>query len=408
MMIVRMLRWLFGYIRFTLEGTFPERFLNLASRRGIPLWGLTHEDNTLSAMARQHHRAALQSIAEKTNITVGGIEYHGLPYCLKRYRHRVGLLIGLIVFGLGCHYLSGIVWSIDIRTPSLLNEYEVREMLREHGLTEGTPAKQVDAAGIINQISVSDRRVSWMTVNIMDTHADINISPNLASVVQRPETLPLSNMKSIADGTVTKVEVYKGAANVRVGDGIRKNQLLVSGLVEYTNGQIVLTDCEARVFARTHRSVDLHLPKRYTLPRIQETVTKQTMTLFGLSLPLTIQGNPSGTYAQQTTRQQVTLLGHPLPIYVTEENWRHYENVPVELTLPQAQELLQQKLSLYEFFMLAGTQQGTVLNRQCTVTEESDGFVLHADYELEEDVCQKTVIPLEETAEEPASPLPAV
>lgn len=405
MMIVRVLRWLFGYIRFTVEGTFPERFLNVAARRGISLWGLTHTDGHLSAVTRQYHYPELTAIAEKTDTVLQEIQYGGLPYWLKRYRHRAGLLIGLILCGFGCHYLSGIVWSIDIRTPSLINEYEVRQMLREHGLSEGTPAKQVDVSGIINSISVNDRRVSWMTVNIMDTHAEVNISPNLSSVVQRQEPVPLSNMKSIADGTVTKVEVYHGAANVKVGDGIRKNQLLVSGLVEYTNGQVILTDCEAHIFAKTHRSVDIRLPKQYTQLQPQETVTKRDMTAFGLCLPLTVQGSPSGDYARQTKREQLTLLGHPLPIYITEENWQHYENVPVELTLPQAQKLLQQKLSLYEFFMLSDTQQGTVTNRSYTVKEEKDSFVLHADYEVEEDVCQKSIIPLEET-EEPAASAP--
>ena len=403
-MLVKFLRWLFGYIRFTIEGNFPERFLNVAARRGVDLWKLSHENGHMTAQTRQREYAVLCDIARKTDTQLTDIHYGGLPAFLKRYRRRKGLLIGLVLCGIGCHYLSGIVWSINVRTPSLINEYEVRRLLREHGLTEGTPAKNVNVSDIINSISVNDRRVSWMTVNIMDTNAEINISPNLASFIGTQTPVPLSNMKSIADGTVTKVEVYQGTAHIRVGDGIRKDQLLVSGLVEYNNGHVELTDCEAHVFARTHRAVTIRLPKQYTIPQRQQTTLKRAMTAFGLSVPLTVTTNPSEGTVCQSQREQLTLLGHPLPIYITEENWHQYEEVPVELTLPQAQTLLQHKLSLYEFFMLSSTRQGTIVDRKITCREEADGFILQADYTIEEDVCRKSVIPL--SVEEPAENSP--
>ena len=403
-MLVKFLRWLFGYIRFTIEGNFPERFLNVAARRGVDLWKLSHENGHMTAQTRQREYAVLCDIARKTDTQLTDIHYGGLPAFLKRYRRRKGLLIGLVLCGIGCHYLSGIVWSINVRTPSLINEYEVRQLLREHGLTEGTPAKNVNVSDIINSISVNDRRVSWMTVNIMDTNAEINISPNLASFIGTQTPVPLSNMKSIADGTVTKVEVYQGTAHIRVGDGIRKDQLLVSGLVEYNNGHVELTDCEAHVFARTHRAVTIRLPKQYTIPQRQQTTLKRAMTAFGLSVPLTVTANPSEGTVCQSQREQLTLLGHPLPIYITEENWHQYEEVPVELTLPQAQTLLQHKLSLYEFFMLSSTQQGTIVDRKITCREEADGFILQADYTIEEDVCRKSVIPL--SVEEPVENSP--
>ena len=37
MFIIRVLRWLLGWVEFEAEGGFPERLLNLAARGGIPL-----------------------------------------------------------------------------------------------------------------------------------------------------------------------------------------------------------------------------------------------------------------------------------------------------------------------------------------------------------------------------------
>ena len=405
MMIVRMLRWLFGYIRFSVDGSFPERFLNAAARRGVNLWGLTRENGFITAMTRQSEKASLFDIAQKTDTTIQDIQYFGCPHRLRQYRYRCGLLVGLILCGAGCHILSGMVWSISVRTPALINEYEVRQMLAEEGLTEGTPTDSIDVSDMIHQLSVNDKRISWMTVNITDTHAEVNISPNLNAVVEQKEAVPLSNMKSIADGTVTKVEVYQGTANVKVGDGIRKNQLLVSGLMEYTNGQVVLTDCEAHIFAKTYRSVEIRLPKEITRPEKQESITKSTITAFGLSLPLTLNGSPEQPAVFHTQKEQLSLFGQSLPIYITTESWYRYQNVPAEMTPQQAQKLLQQKLSLYEFFMLSSTHQGRILQRHDTVKETDEAYFLQAEYEIEEDVCEKSVVPL--SADESNDPVGA-
>ena len=42
MFIVRLFRWLCGYVEFEVTGNFVERFLNLAMRSGVNIWGLSH------------------------------------------------------------------------------------------------------------------------------------------------------------------------------------------------------------------------------------------------------------------------------------------------------------------------------------------------------------------------------
>jgi len=48
---VLLFRWIYGYFDFTVNGTFPERFLNLASRKGVRLWRTSGGKESLSASA---------------------------------------------------------------------------------------------------------------------------------------------------------------------------------------------------------------------------------------------------------------------------------------------------------------------------------------------------------------------
>ena len=390
MFIVRLLRWLFGYVSFTVEGSFPERFLNMASRRGINLWKLKGTAESLSASARETDYRLLTDISTKTGHSLSGVSHHGVPHLFKSYKHRCGLLAGFLFCVLGCHFLSGFIWQIRITVPDLMNEYEVRRILKEHGVYEGVRADSIDVGNIINSISLTDTRISWMTLNLVGTTAEVNISPSLTRGDKQPAVL--SNLKSASDGVVTRVQVYKGTAHVNVGDGISKNQLLVSGIMEYNNGNLVLSDANARIYAATNRRVEIHIPKQYTYFTKDTELTKQDLNAFGLTIPLSLTENPPREYALSRYRQQCTILGQPIPLYINCENWFRLKKKPMKIELSQAEKILKNKLSVYEFFMVSSIRDGSVINKTIAFKEEKNSYTLLADFVLEENVCVRSVV----------------
>ena len=402
MIVVSVLRWLIGRISFAVEGRFPERFINLCAKNGINLWGLRGEGERITGCARLTDLRRLEDAAKKNGHRLVIEKKSGLPFMLKKHRTRCGLLAGLII-SLGLwFYASGFIWNITLRLPDTINEYEMRATLREYGLYEGAWAKSINVDSITDSLCAGDKRISWMTINISGTDAEVNISPNLSYGTKKREGIILSNMVSAADGTVTRVNVYNGTAEVRAGDGIRRGQLLVSGVMEYTNGTSVLADSRACVYAKTARSVKIELPKTVYEYEPDREAEKKDVSLFGLCLPAAARQALYGERTVDTDRRQLSLLGHGLPLYFTCEKHRSYIKKPVELKLPQAEELLKGKLALYELFMLSQTNKGRVLNKRITVKEKPDGFVLEALYELEEDVCVNTVIRLDDRKEQEA------
>lgn len=392
MIVVIILRWLLGYVSFAVEGKFPERFVNLTARKGINLWKIRGEKNSVSGYAGIRDIKELYAAAEKTENRIHIVREYGLPCLFRKYRQRCGLLAGTVICAVICHILSGHIWTIRISTPDMINEYEVRSVLKEYGLYEGADTGSINVSEIINSISSSDRRISWMTINIIGTEAEINISPNLSEKIKKEDPPKLSNIVSSADGTVTRVNVYNGTAKVKAGDGIRKNQLLVSGIIEYNNGNTVLVDSNAKIFAKTARTVSISIPSNITLLMENGSSEKADLSFFGIRLPLTLNGDKQGAFTKKSSSQQMTVLENPVPVFINSEKWQEYKKQPVDLTLSQAEELLKNKLFLYEFFMLSSANSGTVLKRDIKIKKEKEQYILTADYEIEEDICKKSVI----------------
>ena len=395
MIVVRLLKWLTGYVRLMVRGSFPEHFVNLASRKGVNLWSMEKCNEGIAMFAKRGELQYLGEIADKTECDLHILKEYGLPYLIKKYRNRCGLMAGLVISAGLCFYMSGFVWNISVDVPDSINEYEIRALLREYGVYEGTRSGSIDTDAVVDQICSNDNRISWMTINIMGTDAQIRLSQRVKRNETNMSATGFSNLKSTADGTVTKVNVYNGTANVSPGDGIRKNQLLVSGLVEYTNGKTVLTDAEAIVLARTHRNVLISLPKTMELSSPTSAACLRDIRIFGLTLPLSLNTRPDGTLTKQVKHSVFNILGHSIPIEINEELWQCYEKKPAALDRQQAETILRNRLSLYEFFMLSSSDRARIIHKSLTITEGSDCFTLKADYDLEENVCQRVMVPTE-------------
>lgn len=393
MFIVYFLRWLFGYIDFEITGKFPERFINLASRRGINMWRLSGTKESFKASTKTAVYSELEGIAKKNGNEIHILKYHGLPHFFETYKDRVGLLIGLVLFIAICLTMSGFVWNIKIDAPPELNEYEIRSELRKMGLTEGKWSKSIDTEKIERDLSVKNNKISWIAVNILGSDVEVVISSKAEIGTERENVNKASNLKSTADGTITRMEVRKGRATVKIGDGVRKNQLLVSGILEYTDGSNSFVDSEAKIYAETSRSVEIKIPKTINLIAKEEnTATKKEFSAFGLTVPIALGYRPSGNYIETTAKQQAVIFEKTLPIYVSSESFTEYKNKPVKLDAVQAQEILNNRIMLYEVFMLYSSPSAEIKSKEYFYSEDNDFFMIKSNYIIEENICTKSVI----------------
>ncbi len=62
MFIVRLFRWLCGYVEFEVTGNFVERFLNLAMRDGVNIWGLSRRTDKVIGCALLQGLQALSKV----------------------------------------------------------------------------------------------------------------------------------------------------------------------------------------------------------------------------------------------------------------------------------------------------------------------------------------------------------
>lgn len=376
MFLIRLIRWLFGWIRFEAEGGFPERLLNLAARDEISLWGVKRKGIRMIVCCPVREYRRLRSPAHRAGMRMHVIERHGLPFILHRYRARAGVGAGFVVFIFVLQVLSQRIWVVKVRGNKKLDADKILSVMEQYGVREGADLKKLDIPNLQLEALRNLPDLGWCTVNLNGSVAYIDVSERIPSP-ELPKTSPPSNIKATCDGRIVSVTAYSGQAVVHKGDAVAKGMLLVSGVIESKIGPI-LQRSQARVLAETTRQFESSVPLRETcmLPS-GRVINRPYLHFFSLNIPLYTDGPIDEENIATTSRHPLTANGINLPVGFINRRYELLQQTEIVRTEEEAAQLAKQQIDEDVKNELSAAQ---ILSSNDDETVRDGCYVLKSEY----------------------------
>lgn len=247
-----LLRLLLGYVRVEIEGYYIERFINICRNKKILIWNLKRQKGVkLFLNIGINDFKKLSEISKKTKCKVKIQEKKGLPFILHRYKKRKIFAIFLILISILIYSSSTYVWNIDIIVEDNLKLENIQQDIEQLGIKKGIRKSQINTAEAINELRLKRNDISWLGIDIKGT----NVIVKIVKADEKPEIVDSTDYCNIVaqkNGIITKITAQNGTAVVKVGDTVRKGDVLIAGYMEgkYTDTRYVhsLGDVEAKVW----------------------------------------------------------------------------------------------------------------------------------------------------------------
>ena len=112
--MIALIRYCRGYVRISVRGYAPERFMNLCANRAIVLWELNGHDGFYTMCISLSDFFKIRDIVHKTKTRVAVLEKRGLPFFLQDVRHRKNVLARDFFYAV--HFLilmSQFIWAME-------------------------------------------------------------------------------------------------------------------------------------------------------------------------------------------------------------------------------------------------------------------------------------------------------
>ncbi len=383
MLVIKLLRYLLGFVRIRITGDCPERLLTLMNGNEISAWSISSVTSgvEVSLYARDYRR--LRQMRRRLGLRLTITARGGLPFMLDGFKYRFGIPTGLLIFIIGCIVFPKYAWNVRVTGNSEISSRALYTALRELGVREGAKISSLDTARLPSQLMLRVDGIAWCAVNIEGTRVTVEITESVRAELEGKEP---SNLIAERDGTVVRVSVTGGALKTRVGATVQRGELLVSGIVDYKNGGSGLVRSAGSIFARTREKITVRSDRSLTYTRrTGKSLLRRVLKTPFVDIPLFL-GDPDFEYERQSVEKRLETAQGYLPISLITACFYETETRTVLLSDEQAERAALEKLEKREREVFA---EGKIIERALSFVRDSDGVTLTADYICEINIARE-------------------
>lgn len=395
MLLVRSLRFIRGSVTFEVKGKFAERFFNLLGRNGIPVFSVSPTKDGFYATTTVKKYFKIRPFVKKTHVRVHVVKRQGLPFLMKRYSKRIGLLAGVLVFALVLLLSGEFVWEIRVNGNELVSEQEILQSLEEMGLKRGVWKNSLDVQKLALSLRREYHEIGWAAVNLIGSVAEIEIGERDEGDEVVEDSSPC-NVVASRGGQIVSMEVYDGQKAVSKGDTVKQGDLVVSGVVVSSKGKTILRHASAKIMAEYPEQYQVTI----ALSEEQKLIAGGAknyhyLNIGSLRLPLFLAGKKPDECFERVYTRPIKVFGIMLPFEMTVHQVIPAKTEMVTISKEKAREFAEQKFSEYE------RQKGDcqVISRKISEKAEGDSIIFTADYVFCEDIAKTEPILLNSRTE---------
>ena len=300
-----------GKLTVRADGLFTERLINICMHRGLTVCDVKKPGkNRVIFCTDVDSYKQIRTPARRTKSHVRIIKRSGLPFILKRFRHRKLALGGVAVLCAMLVYCSTHIMGITVFGNTRIDTDTILRELSDAGLSVGVKTSDINSDAVRNRLMTKIDDLAWLGINANGSHVYIEVVERIEKEKGINKDDSPCNLIAARDGIIEHTEVREGQTLVKNGSGVAEGDVLVSGIVDNAAEGFRFVRARGEVYAETKYSKT----KSYPLNYIENTPTgkskkRYSLTVLNHTLPLFFgSGNP---YAQAEHSEQTREMRIP-------------------------------------------------------------------------------------------------
>lgn len=379
-----------GYVIVEVSGYSIDKFIRLAVSNHVVLWKVVRRKDKLYLHTTIQGFKRLKPYAQKARCRLRITEKKGMPFLTFKYRKRWIFAIGSILFAIGIYILASFVWLVDVAGNERLDTSELITTLETAGYTTGKLKGSLDLRQAEKVLMNTYPEIVWAGIEFEGTKMVVQVSESIPKPEVYEKGAPC-DLIAKRDTLITSIVTDKGMPKVKVGDTVKKGEVLISGSIplEDEHGTIYVTESIGKVKGKTGYSLKATLP----LQRIQKDYTNEVATsysvkFFNTKLSLYNNKKTFENYDTLVTINQLRLTdAFPLPFYFEKNQKVAYNPVQVRVDEEEAKDKLLG--ALHDKLREEMGENAIVVKQEIIYTRNEDYLAAELNVIAEEDIAVK-------------------
>lgn len=247
-----MFRW--GELSASVTSASITSLLDALCKQGVMLREIKYiDDLNLELKVNVDDYRTLRKLARKRGDEVRLLHTSGGYYIIKKCLKRPVMLIFLIFWLFLVLFLPGRILFFQVEGNKQLSDYEILSAAQQCGVGFGASRRHVKSEKVKNSLLSQIPQLKWIGVNTKGCVATISVKEGVVPK-RNSDRDNFGNLVASRDCVITEITVTEGNTLCKVGQAVRKGQVLVSGFTDcglYVKSGVV----KGEVFGITKREL---------------------------------------------------------------------------------------------------------------------------------------------------------
>lgn len=347
------INWFKGQILLEIKGFGKDRLINICKKNDVVIHNFNISDDSYIFQLSSKDYKKLLEYNDKIKTTLEVRDKYGLPYFFYKYRKRKIFILCFLLFIISIFIFSNYIWNISIEGNELYTKEELTKNIIDEYVPIGTNKKEIDCNELEKALREQYKNIAWISCQIKGTNLIVNIEETIPTDQSITMTEPC-NITAYKDAIITDIVINNGTRVVNIGDEIKKNDVLITGVVNiYNEYEELIESSYTAAQGTVWGIVEYEYSDEFSMTTSDKKYTSQTRNTYSLNIGNNIIRLPFGKvnynhYDVIAESNKVKLFNNLyLPIGITKNTFKEYNLSSVKLSKDEALEISNKRLVLY-------------------------------------------------------------
>lgn len=348
-----------GTIKVKIEGLNFGKIVNALVDEGVYLKNLKEKQKYVVFEIREEDEKKFLLVCKKYHKKFEILSRKGIVNFFKRLRYYFGFLVSmcLIVAFLFSFNLFVFDVKLIVSGNSDFDLKKVEKLLIDEGVVAGVKKKDIDAVKLQNLIVLSQENISACSVIKKGGVLEIVVYPGIL----KNEVIK-ENLYSKYDAVITKLDVFAGKTNLKVGDLIKKGDLII----ESDNG------ASGKVSGKVYYSnYIIYNENQFIKEFTGREIVKTKFDLFEKMFKKSKQNIYFSNYLEEKCVFCVS-KNNFIPLNLSKTIYKEFEYKEVKIAFEEVEEELKQKVYDLAFDMIEDKNKDKITNVSYSIVNENN------------------------------------
>ncbi len=341
----------FGSVKFSGIGGFREKMISELLENGISVRNIKFTDVGISGEVSPSDYFITAKTARRNGVKIRSGARRGLYFDLVKYKRRVGIYIGALIF-----ITSLSLWQTrvqDIAVTGDESESIVLSILAESGIVRGAKINGLRLSEAEHRLMLEVENCAWVDVSCEGFR--VNARVEKGTEIPEMETSEPQNIVASRNAKIVGQIVREGHSEIAYGDEVTAGQLLVSGVFSDGGDGTLVVHSEAEIIGEWQETTEFYVPFRedISVPEGEKTTFKY-LVVGGETYPLFFGKafRENSLYTEET--RVVKLFGEQTALKIREGTFTEYVTKTIQRSPETCVSELSEMQKNYEENFLSG------------------------------------------------------